>query len=208
MLTLIAAGAAIGLLAPAAFAATSVVPPGGSFAGKDYKAWSIAWWQWAAPLHLDDNPLADAAAPCGIDQRGPVWFVAAPGFAETWPSCTIPEGKAVLVPVLNGECSTNEYGNIDLAACASSQLDGATVTASVDGRAVDASLFRTGVTAQFPINWATDNIFGAAPGAGRSVADGFYLLLRPLSEGRHTVDVHGSVGTFFITAHFMLNVAE
>src|SRR4051794_15983773 len=37
-------------------------------------------------------------------QQGLVWFLGGQ-FGETSPNCTIPHGKAVLVPIVNGECS-------------------------------------------------------------------------------------------------------
>jgi hypothetical protein len=109
VLVLIAALATIGLLAPPAFANVTILQPTQSFAGKTYSEWSIAWWRWAFSLSGNNNPLVDASgASCGVNQRGAVWFLAGVGNEETNPVCSLPEDKAVLVPVINGECSTLE----------------------------------------------------------------------------------------------------
>lgn len=212
LLALLAAAATIGLLAPPAFADATVVQPTQTFAGNTYSGWSIAWWRWAFSLSGSNNPIVDpSGASCGVNQRGAVWFLAGVGNAETSPVCTVPEDKAVLAPVINGECSTLEgTAESDLASCAQSQMDLvdlSTLTASVDGQPVDATQFRFH-TNEYAITAVPNNPFGAQAGTGRSVADGFYLLLRPLSAGRHTVDVHGSVPAFkfSITTHYTLRV--
>ena len=122
----LAAAAAIGLAAQPALAAASIVQPNQSFAGKTYPEWSTRWWQWAFTL-TDPNPFTDpTGANCGAGQHGRVWFLGGQFNADTSPRCTVRPGTAILVPVVNGECSTLE-GNgttpADLTACAAGQMD-------------------------------------------------------------------------------------
>src|SRR5262249_45679568 len=77
-----------------------VVPPGKRYAGKSYAEWSAEWSKWALSLPTDHHPLFDTAD-CGTAQSGKVWFLGGTftGNPATR-SCTIPEGKALLFPIL------------------------------------------------------------------------------------------------------------
>jgi hypothetical protein len=44
---------------------------------------------------------------CTINQSGPVWFLADLLSGKAERSCTIPAGKAILVPMLTGNCDAD-----------------------------------------------------------------------------------------------------
>jgi hypothetical protein len=44
---------------------------------------------------------------CAVNQEGPVWFLADQLGGREERTCTIPAGKAILIPLLTGEC---DYG--------------------------------------------------------------------------------------------------
>ena len=51
------------------------------------------------------------AAECAVGQSGPVWFLGGPVSGEEEPeerNCTVPAGKAILVPIINAEWSSGE----------------------------------------------------------------------------------------------------
>jgi hypothetical protein len=114
------------------------------------------WWQWAISIPSSVNPLTPksidptGAAYCMVGQQGEDWFLGgvfkevdilpastraqASGkgtlIKEVKRKCTIPLGKSILIPVLNGECNTAEElanGNpaapADLRRCAKTQAD-------------------------------------------------------------------------------------
>jgi hypothetical protein len=212
---LLAMFAVLGLVVAPARAASTVVQPGQTFAGAGYGEWSARWWQWAFALSGTNAFTDPSGAACGVGQSGRVWFLGGQFGQETSPTCTVPPGVGALVPVVNGECSSLEGNGAtdqELADCAAGQMnavDTTTLTARVDGQAVDATGFRF-ATPAFGITAVADNPFGVPPGTGRSVADGYYLLLRPLSVGRHTIDVHADLPSFgaFITTHYTLDVTR
>jgi hypothetical protein len=222
ILALLAAGLLLGLLGPPATAASfTVVQPTEKYAGKTYGQWSVAWWRWAAAAV--PSPVTDATgANCAVGQRGPVWFLAGTtGGDPVNRSCTIPSGKAILFPVINGECSTVEgVPEADLVACATGQIDDyvTETSASVDGTAIDLgppgpnARFRfTSDPLVFPITFAKENGFGVPAGTGKAAADGYWVLVKPLTVGSHTIDFHGKlvvpeVFTFETTAHYNLTV--
>jgi hypothetical protein len=221
ILALLAAGLLLGLLAPPAAAVSfTIVQPNETYAGKTYAQWSVAWWQWAPTISEPNSPVTDdTGADCAVGQQGPVWFLAGTTGGTATRSCTIPSDKAILFPVINGECSTLEKVPANqLAACATGQMDAVTKTsASVDGTDID--LGRPGPNARFRftsdplvfrITFAPDNGFGVKAGTGKAVADGYWVLVRPLTVGSHTIDFHGKAVfpgfTFEEGVHYNLTV--
>jgi hypothetical protein len=217
------AGMFLALLAPSATASStgdhqparfSTVQPTDSYAGKTYSQWSAAWWQWAASS--TPSPVADTTgADCAVNQDGPTWFLAGNTGGLTSRRCTIPSGKAILIPIIAGECSTVENPGQDLRLCAAGYMDAVTETGvSVDGTPValgrpESGRFRF-ATAPFPLTFAPGNAFGVNPGRTTSVADGFWVLVKPLREGKHMIDFNGSAPAlgFSLTVHYDLTVTR
>jgi hypothetical protein len=125
--------------------------------------------------------------------------------------CKIPAGKPLFIPILNAECSTVEgNGNTEreLRTCANGFVSNVTeLSLEVDGKKVPglapgADAFRAD-SPLFTFNLPKNNILQCpAPGVGqppvlcpagpsKSVADGYYVLLEPLSVGAHTIRIHG-----------------
>ncbi len=190
-----------------------VLPPNSHAFGMTYNEWSAKWWQWAVNIPASNSPITDTTgANCAVNQSGKVWFLAGtatstaggPGVTRT---CTVPSGKAILFPIINGECSQIE-GNgttqAQLSACAKSLIDPVTtVTATVDG--VDLQNLtppNSPYRVQSPLFTFTSvlgNPFGIPAGQSPSVADGYWILLAPLSTGQHTIHFLGSIPTVFTT---------
>ena len=80
-----------------------VLPPQSSPHGKTYGEWGAAWWEWAASIPADSNPLLDQTGEsCHEGQSGKVFFLAGT-FGETGVvrECTIPTGTALFFPIVN-----------------------------------------------------------------------------------------------------------
>jgi hypothetical protein len=193
-------------LAPAVAAGSKprVFSPKSHPYGKSYGEWQARWTTWFFEIPAATNPLFDETGElCALGQRGPVWLgqpVSHLGTTER--SCAIPEGKAFLVPVAGVECSNIEpppfFGETEaeLRACAASgfvEFFSGPMSVTVDGKGVPNLLgFRT-QTPVFSFTLPEDNIFGF-PGpitATKAVSDGIFVILKPLSEGRHRVVMHG-----------------
>ena len=204
---------AIGLLlvigvAPASAQSGGVVQPHRTYAGKTYGQWSAAWWQWAAGIPVSNSPIDDPTGRnCAADQSGAVWFLAGTADGSTVTRrCTLPADKAILIPIINTECSTIE-GNgktvQELRQCANTTMSGASeVWASVDGAKLRlgpcASRFRF-ESPPFKITFARNNAFYAdasVDGTSTAVADGYWVMLRPLSPGTHTIAFHALLTDF------------
>lgn len=130
-------------------------------------------------------------------------------------TCTIPTGRIILFPTFNAEWSVLEAetqaqttpndtcfvplpsgspsGTSDAAlqACASAQADlglkpRASFTATVDGKPLQNLSDYRALSAPFAINGVVNNPV-VPSGANTSVADGFWIILAPLSSGSHTI---------------------
>jgi hypothetical protein len=201
--------------------AAPVLPPHSRAFGKTYGEWSAQWWQWAYALPADANhPLIDdGEVNCALGQQGKVWFlggtytlgpdlenpvpggVAVVGVADR--RCTVEVGKALFFPVLNASADNflEEEPRSEEALRAEANLlmdfvNPEDLSVTIDGVAIDnlqdyrtdSPLF-TYAPLPFP------NLPGLAQGGGTSdaVADGYYLLLPPLSAGEHEIEFAGKV---------------
>ena len=193
-----------------------VIPPHAKPYGLIYGEWSAKWWQWALSLPMDQNPFFDEGGNCAHGangQLGPVWFLTgvinASGTAVR--DCTVPTGKAFFFPIINVECSTLEappfYGDNkkELSACAESfRIAG--VFATIDGVAVeDLERYRV-VSPLFKFTVPETNTLGVSAGRGKSVSNGYYLMLAPLSVGQHTLHFGGSFPDFPFTLDITYNL--
>ena len=189
------------LLGPAAAVAA---PPA---ARKPPAPLTALWWQ--TVLSMPGDPLDR----CDLGTRDVVFLAGTTGGAATR-SCTIPAGTSILVPLINVECSRAE-GNGDtpaeLRACARGFADQFTdLSLTIDGVAV-AGLQQFRIHSQvFRFTAAEGNVFGVPAGTTRSVADGYWALIRPLSPGTHTVSFGGAFppGGFTTLVTYTLTVTS
>ena len=188
-----------------------VLPPASMPYGHSYSEWTALWWQWAYSLPVAGHPLFDeTGAYAGAGQSGPVWFLGGvfnvSGTATR--NITVPSGKALFFPIINAEwdneCPVSDppLSLAELEALVKSAVDtGYDIECDLDGVSIT-NLNRYRFTANFPITVPSGNIFDffgcpTTPGTYSPVAgDGYYLMLRPLSEGTHHLHFHGSFAAF------------
>lgn len=162
-----------------------------------YEEWVIKWWQRMFSIPVESNPANDETGKnCAQMQSGPVWFLAGTVVSSTViRECTLPAGKAVLVPIINTERSTAEMrGAIDsqLTEFATNDINQVNrLDAIIDGvKILDFKTYRIR-TLPFHATISNNNFMQLAPGHTRMVSDGFWILLKPLSVGKHTVHFIG-----------------
>jgi len=201
-------------------ASSSMLPPETEVGGVDLAEWSARSWQWSFSLPPAINPFVDETGDwCGYGQSGPVFFLAgAQGSVER--SCVIPQGVYVFVPLMGSECSTVEpppfFGRdeAELRRCAIEAVDKAEgafdmdrMRLTVDGQDVpDLSAYRV-TTPRFTLWLPEDNVLGATSRVADSVADGYQVMLRPLSEGEHEVEI-SIPGPETVTITYQLTVVS
>jgi hypothetical protein len=180
-----------------------VLPPNSQVQGLTYGGWIARWWKYALELPLSQNPITGGTGTnCAYQQVGNVALVVADSLLDVPIQCEVPAGTMLYLEVLGAECSTLEpppfYGGdeTELRACAQSIVP-ENLEASIDGveiQNLDKYIF---TSPMYEFTAPDDNILGAPVGAtGESVGYGAYLLLAPLSPGKHTIHTHGSYPNF------------
>jgi hypothetical protein len=165
--------------------------------GVPYKDWIARWWQWNVGIPSSQHPR-DHYTPekCTVNQNGPVWFIPDILTGKEERTCTIPEGKAILVPLITGECDNSEsprQSDDDLRLCSTAGDEYGAISATLDGQKIEnLESYRT-ATDFFNLTYVKDNIFETPGGTYRGVADGFFVFLKPLSVGNHELQVKSSV---------------
>jgi hypothetical protein len=174
--------------------------------GKSYEDWSIKWWQWILSIPKDVNPLNDdTGRNCGQKQEGPVWYLAGTPGGTLERTCTIPAEKAILFPVLNGECTYADAPDVknvlDLRNCSIKADKGATnLKARIDNNELqDIESYRV-TSSAFPVNLVDNNILAVKPGPTTGVSDGWWILLNPLPPGKHEIHFSGRLVDPQVTA--------
>jgi hypothetical protein len=171
-----------------------VVSPGESVGGRSQAEWSRAWWEWAASFEYSESPVADRTGRhCHLGQDGPVWFLAGTyGTRRTIRTCTVPRGKYLFFPLINyvvfprGDTTITCASATETARSITDQpsllvldLDGRQVRDLVSYRQATATCFDLGVRAK-----PGRRVFPTA-------ANGYYVMLKPLSPGKHALNFGG-----------------
>ncbi len=187
------------------------VPVGGdanSFAYKPTKKlhgltqnqWSAKWWQWFCELPAAGHP-GGPVDPFDITtgQTGDVWFLAAPvvGAGESVTrSFTLPADKSLFVMLIGSEWSSiegyaTEQEQREFAVWFGDHTLPASLSCTLDGVSLQNPTAYRQESAQFGFDAPSPWFFGATGGASTAVADGYYVLLKDMEAGQHTLHYTG-----------------
>jgi len=189
--------------------------------GASYEEWAAAYWQWALAIPAEKSPLLDG--PCEQNQSGSVFFLAGTMGGGHHRSCQIPRGKGIFIPVMNTVARSCPEMADDAQVCqdlasfdAISSLAQRTIDTAnprlrltVDGKEIQIldeyrvqSAAFTDTSPQNPDDrlFATcsgpieTNLCGIAEGQPRpAMTDGYFVMLRQLSDGPHQIQIAASV---------------
>lgn len=184
------------LLAAAAFASANaqdaaLVAADEPVAGHSQKELSVMWWQWAWSFDPADSPIRDrSGSRCGARQEGPVWFLAGTyGTARVVRTCRVPAGKTLFFPLVNYVVYAppgSRRGCMALMAEAASRTDDpAALVLELNGVRIDVTpSHRQGSAGCFNLEARQPQPEGLGPAA----ANGYYVALKPLPKGTHTLN--------------------
>lgn len=201
---------ALGLLLPAAAAGQPAGPevfgPDEKVAGKTVGEWSAEWWKWALAAPKDRNPITDTTgAHAAAGQPDGVWFLAGTFGTKVTRKCTVPAGRPVLVAAFNYVASepSKERTPAERAAFEKAMATEAKewadraegMTVVVDGRPVADVTKHRAVSPLFETVGppAAEAAHPSFAGKQTGVADGYWVMLKPLPPGEHTVRVTSSL---------------
>ena len=187
------------------------------------------WWQAAASSTR--LPECDVA-----DPSGQIWFLAGttgnPVNTPEVRTCTVPHTASIFFPIFAVEWSTlegpcplrpgrtapgkNPRDPQALTSCADAFADhvqpSTDLRLTIDGQTISNLAQDRVPTGVFPITFAPNNVFGVPAGSGQAAADGYWVLLPPLSPGQHTIQFSASIKfpelgfTFETSVNYTLNV--
>jgi hypothetical protein len=202
--------AALATLLLVGCAEAQVLPNDAVVDGKTIGDWSAEWWKWILPISVSENPafdedgsLANVAQP-----DGPV-FLLAKGFNANrmgHRTFTVPEGKYLFMPLIAfyvDNIDTEPPWSVDqLRDFAKASIDLVTgLHATIDGVLVPDLFSYRAISPVFSIYFESgDNLSSLS--AGRPilgwndpiVADGYYVMVPPLSPGTHVINFGATVG--------------
>jgi hypothetical protein len=191
----------------------NVVPVGAPYLGMTYDQWSVAWWKWIESIPSSSNPLNDDGKGNfnpAIGQSGKVWFLAGSYVGPVKREIKIPAGKAIFFPIINIVATKDATGDFDTVkqrrTAVRTIINGVTIKeVEVDGKYLKVNNYRveskpfafttipTDPTDSTNTEFNVLNLSG--PGPIAAVSDGYWIMLKPLSEGIHRIRIHGRIDT-------------
>ena len=172
------------------------------------------WWQWISGININStgvNPFTNtgqAGCDIGLQDDNTLLFLVGslrdPPATGDFPEheCGIPAGTSILFPIVNVVCDSLEdppfFGANETAQriCANNLTDTYdNLTVNIDGLEVkNPEQYRIDSPAGgFSLTAVENNPAGIPAGNGTGVQDGFWILLKPLKPGEHTITFSGAL---------------
>ena len=175
--------------------------------GNTYGEWSAQWWQWVLSIPAAINPGLDTTgANCGMGQAGPVWFLAGTfGASPVTRFCTVPAGKALFFPILNAVFGSGVFdcnptvpdvvcNLVALRQSAAASMDSVRLQASLDGEPLRHLSDQRVQSPEFTLTEPAHGVNDVPAGTYTpQVSDGYWLMLKPLRPGPHTINFRGEI---------------
>jgi hypothetical protein len=186
----------------------NIYPPGSKPYGLSTAEHIENFWKWQISLPSEpegEHPISDLTGEkCTkgqLNSNSSVFYLSGAGGKTVERTCTIPPGKGILIPVMTVVASEKEYPGSSVSELADivkkDQDSVMALSLDVNGTRYnldDLKKFRT-ATGEFEVTFPEDGIFGITEaGPSKAVADGYYLLTEPLSEGNYTIHYNGALG--------------
>ncbi len=189
---------------------SKIVEPGQELFGKSYNELASAWTNWLVAEPIATNPAFDPDGRfCDRNQEGDVWFLASTFGGVVDRTCEVPAGKAIFLslggvfvslapefpaagdPCLQMatdlekvRCDVNNDVPVAPAVSFEVLLDGVPVE---DLFAFRAQSQPGGFTLRVPNPSFLTDLGLASGNRSPAVADGYFLFLKPLQPGEHTL---------------------
>lgn len=166
--------------------------------GKTWAEWSIVWWQRVLALPREKSPLYDTTGQFTMEgQKGNIWFLYDTIEGSAKRKCTIPTGKYLFFPVINAFMTSEEdkinavrlslIEIVNNAGIRIVKLDGQLIVVKQDYR-LTTPPFRF----KLPGNSA-NTLFPDLDSNQVGLAEGYWLMLKPLSPGKHSLQITGKL---------------
>lgn len=189
-----------------------IVRPGHEFSGESYSELASKWTNWLIAEPIATNPAFDPDGRfCDRNQEGKVWFLASTFGGVVDRTCEVPAGKAIFLSLggvfasfapefpAAGDPCLQRATDVEKVRCDVNDdvpvAPGISFEVTLDGVPVtDLFAFRAqsqpgGFTLRVPDPSFLTDLGFAAGDRFPAVADGYFLFLKPLRPGEHTLNV-------------------
>ncbi len=182
-----------------------VHPPNSTPYGKTYGEWAARYWQWLTSFTPAESPAFEQGdVVFGAEkQSGPVWILESGNIGVWDRNVHVPLGKGILFSFTGTECDSLSppdsgfYGGNEeelLAGVLQLQNFHLSLSGEVDGVPIlDIERYLV-ISPLFDFTYPEGG-FGT-PGPGIGMAQGWFIVLAPLSKGQHTIHVHADIVEF------------
>jgi hypothetical protein len=167
--------------------------------GKSWEEWTTEWWRWFLSTPKENHPVYDETGEkSGVNQTDQnVWFLAGTTGGRAERAINIPAGKAILLPIINVTTSYSENPELKTEEELTSFVDGhmkdiARKEATIDGEKLIISEDHRIRSPPFEFSFPSSNVFGAQESVTKGVGDGYWLFLKPLTPGTHSIKTVGA----------------
>ena len=182
-----------------------VIPANAKLEGTSLGDWGGRWWQWALQFDKHNSPVSDITGEnCANRQTGNVWFLAGAYTRNSITrTCEIPQGKTLFFPILNVVHASTQDQSITCERAkqgARSIMQSPTnLYLSIDGKKIsDVSAHREASKECFdPYKlFARSQELKTSPPGFPAASDGYWIAIKPLPVGKHTLRFGGQVPSF------------
>jgi hypothetical protein len=147
-----------------------------------------------------NNPSLDETGKyCSVNQHcNNVWFLTGT-FGNIIPiirKCVVPWGRSIFFPILEKEDSlaedTDLISDSELINRSREAINNVvSMEMTLDGENIDHLEDYRFQSKIFELIFPLDNVYDVTPGITRSVCDGYWVFLKPLAPGRHSIHFKG-----------------
>jgi hypothetical protein len=165
--------------------------------GRSWEEWVELWWRWHYSKPQNINPIVDTTGEhCREGQiHDGIWFLSGTFGGREERTCEVPSGRAILFPILNDLISFATHPQLksgaELYAYAKADLDKTKfLYAKVDGIELKNLETCRVQSAVFNISLPSDH-HNKGPVSTLAASDGYWVFLKPLTVGEHTIEFVG-----------------
>jgi hypothetical protein len=167
--------------------------------GLTYPEWIVKWWRWILSIPREKNPALDKSG-IYVEERqshSNVWFLSGTFGGPVVRKCKIPLGKAILMPIINYECSFADEPSIKTVTglemkCKSEIDDIKNLSFSIDQLPLsDAAPYRVR-SPLFDVHLGENNILDVEQQTTKMISEGYWVFIKPLIIGSHRLTSFGS----------------
>lgn len=174
-------------------------PPESEPYGLKYVVWTIKWWKWVLSIPKQKNPVLDRSGLYLAEQQSDpnVWFLAGTLGGSVVRKCRVSIGKAILMPIINYECSFADEPSIknvtDLELKCKSEIDDIKNLSFTIDQLNFGDLIPYRIRSPvFDVNLGENNILDVGEQHTKMITDGYWVFMKPLGAGSHRLMTSGS----------------